>query len=181
LPSSTRYAEIKTMPKLTIRSETGESASHDLVEKNYTIGRSPENSIRLDDMSVSGRHAELAMLAESYYLKDLGSTNGTLVNGQPAAQVQLRAGDRIQFGKVEAHFEYEVDIAAQPLPRPERAEARPAESIARPADLANASPFQSRKVRKDPARTAVFAAAALAFLAFLVSLVALVLMKAPSF
>ena len=53
--------------------------------------------------------------------------------------------------------------------------------LARPADFANASPFQSRKVKKDPARTAVFAAAALAFLAFLISLIALALMKPPSF
>ncbi len=166
------------MPKLTIRSETGESVSHDLVEKTYPIGRSPENSIRLDDTSVSGRHAELAVIAESFYLKDPGSTNGTLVNGQPVTQVQLRAGDQIRFGKVEARFEYEVATAAQPLPPLEGAEARPATSI---ADFVNAPPFQRRKVKRDPARTAVFAAAALAILAFLTSLVALVLMKAPSF
>jgi pSer/pThr/pTyr-binding forkhead associated (FHA) protein len=169
------------MPKLTIRSESGGSVSHDLVEETYRIGRSPENSIRLDDTSVSGRHAEIVMMAETCYLKDLGSTNGTLVNGQPATQVRLRAGDRIRFGKVEADFEHEVVSAAQPLPRPEEAEARPAESSARPAHFANASPFQTRKVKKDPARTAVFAAAALAVLAFLVSLVALVLIKPPSF
>jgi pSer/pThr/pTyr-binding forkhead associated (FHA) protein len=114
------------------------------------------------------------MVAETCYLKDLGSTNGTLVNGQPATQVQLRAGDHIRFGKVDAYFEYEVASAAQPLPRLEEAAARPAESSTRPADFANASPFQSRKVKKDPARTAVFAAAALAFLAFFVSLIALV-------
>ena len=169
------------MPKLTIRSETGEAIVHDLVEETYTIGRSPENSIRLDDNSVSSRHAEVVLVAESCYLKDLGSTNGTIVNGQPIKEVQLRAGDRIRFGKVEASFEREIASAAQPLPRLEEAEARPAESSARPADFANASPFQSRKLKKDPARTAVFAAAAVAFLAFLVSLIALVLMKAPSF
>jgi pSer/pThr/pTyr-binding forkhead associated (FHA) protein len=170
------------MPKLTIRSETGEAIVHDLVEETYTIGRSPENSIRLDDTSVSSRHAEVVLVAENCYLKDLGSTNGTVVNGQPVKEVQLRAGDRIRFGKVEASFEREVaSAAAQPLPRLEEAEARPAESSARPADFANASPFQSRKSKNDPARTAVFAAAAVAFLAFLVSLIALVLMKAPSF
>jgi pSer/pThr/pTyr-binding forkhead associated (FHA) protein len=169
------------MPKLTIRFETGESISHDLAEETYTIGRSPENSIRLDDPSVSGRHAELATAAENCYLKDLGSANGTLVNGQPATQVLLRAGDRIRFGKVEAFFECEVASAAEPLPRLAEAEPRPAECRALPADFANASPFQSRKVKKDPARTAVFAAAALAFVAFLVSLVALVGMKPPSF
>jgi pSer/pThr/pTyr-binding forkhead associated (FHA) protein len=168
------------MPKLTIRTETGESVSHDLVEETYTIGRAPESSIRLEDNSVSGRHAELVVVAESCFLKDLGSTNGTLVNGQAVTEVQLRAGDRIRFGKVDASFESEVAGSAQPLPHLEEVEARPADLSARPADFANASPFQSRKTKKDPARTAVFAAAALAFLAFLVSLVALFLMRAPA-
>jgi pSer/pThr/pTyr-binding forkhead associated (FHA) protein len=169
------------MPKLTIRSETGESTAHDLVEETYTIGRSPENSIRLDDTSVSSRHAEVVLVAENCYLKDLGSTNGTVVNGKPVKEVQLRAGDRIRFGKVEACFECEAVSAAQPLPRLEEAEARPAELSARPVDFANASPFQSRKTKRDPARTAVFAAAAVAFIAFLASMIALLLMRAPTF
>jgi pSer/pThr/pTyr-binding forkhead associated (FHA) protein len=169
------------MPKLTVRSEAGESTSHDLVEETYTIGRSPDSSIRIDDISVSGRHAEIVLVSENVYLKDLGSTNGTLVNGQPAKEVQLRAGDRIRFGKIEARFECEVAGEAQPLPRLEEAEARPAELSTRPADFANASPFQGRKMKKDPARTAVFAAAGLALLAFLVSMIALILMRPPSF
>ncbi|HEY2139464.1 MAG TPA: FHA domain-containing protein [Chthoniobacterales bacterium] len=169
------------MPKLTIRSETGELTSHDLVEETYTIGRSPENSIRLDDTSVSGRHAELVFVNENCFLKDLGSTNGTVVNGQPVTETQLRQGDRIRFGRVEAFFEGEALSAAQPLPRLEEAGARPAELSARPADFANASPFQSRKTRKDPVRTATFAIAAVALLAFVASLIALCLMKPPTF
>jgi predicted component of type VI protein secretion system len=169
------------MPKLTIRSETGELTSYDLVEETNTIGRSPENSIQLDDISVSGQHAELAVIGENFFLNDLGSTNGTLVNGKPATDVQLRAGDRIRFGKIEARFECDVTGGAQPLPFSEEVEAHPAESSERPADFANASPFQSRKMKRDPARRAVFAAAALAFFAFLVSMIALFLMKPPSF
>lgn len=169
------------MPKLVIRSESGESIPHDLVDETYTIGRAPENSIRLEDSSVSGRHAEIVVVAQNCYLKDLGSTNGTIVNGQPVTETQLRAGDRIRFGKVEACFECETVTAAQPLPRAEEVEARPAESSARPANFANASPFESRKQKNDPGRTAVYAAAAVAFLAFLASLIALALMKPPGF
>lgn len=169
------------MARLRITLPDSTPAVYELTEEVNTIGRAPENSIQLDEPSVSGRHAELALIAENVYLKDLGSTNGTLVNDRPVTDVQLRAGDRIRFGKIEAYFEYEIASAAQPLPRLEEAAARPAESSARPVDFANASPFQSRKAKKDPARTAVFAAAALAFLAFLVSLIALVLMKPPSF
>jgi pSer/pThr/pTyr-binding forkhead associated (FHA) protein len=167
------------MPKLTIRFEAGESVSHDLVDETYTIGRSPENTIRLEDVSVSGRHAELLLVGENCFLKDLDSTNGTVVNGQAVTDVQLRAGDRIQFGKVEACFECDVASQAQPLPQLEEVEARPAELSARPADFANASPFPSPKKTKDPTRTAILAAAALAFAAFLASMIALFLMRAP--
>jgi pSer/pThr/pTyr-binding forkhead associated (FHA) protein len=170
------------MPKLTLRSETGESISHDLVEETHTIGRAPENSIRLEDTSVSGRHAEIVVVGENCYLKDIGSTNGTTVNGQAVTETQLRPGDRIRFGKIEACFECEVVTGtAEPLPRWEGAEARPAESSARPADFANASPFQSKTKSRDQVRTAVYAAVGVALLAFLASLIALSLMRPPTF
>jgi len=170
------------MPKLILRNEAGQPTVHDLVEETHTIGRAPENSIRLEDNSVSGRHAQIAVIAQDCFLKDLGSTNGTLVNGQAVTEVQLRTGDRIKFGKIEARFEGEVVTAAsEPMPQLEATELRAAELSTRPADFANASPFQTRKTKKDPARTAVLAAAALAFLAFLASLIALALMKPPVF
>jgi pSer/pThr/pTyr-binding forkhead associated (FHA) protein len=128
------------MPKLIIRADSGEQTSHDLVDETVTIGRSPENSIRLEDVSVSGRHAEIRLMDENCHLKDLNSTNGTLVNGAPVTSVQLHAGDRVRFGKVEAHYECDVAAAAQP----EKAEARPAELSAKPAAFANASPFPNR-------------------------------------
>jgi pSer/pThr/pTyr-binding forkhead associated (FHA) protein len=170
------------MPKLTIRSDSGEKTSHDLVEESMTIGRSPENFICLDDISVSSRHAELTMVGEVCHLKDVGSTNGTLVNGEPiTVAVQLRAGDRVRFGKVEGYYEIEVAGDAQPLPRLEEVEARPAESSARPVDFANASPFLNRTKEKDRTRTAVFAAAAIALLAFIGSMIAVFfMMQAPA-
>lgn len=169
------------MPKLTIRTEAGELIAHDLVEETHTIGRAPENSIRLEDTSVSGRHAQLVVVGENCYLKDLGSTNGTLVNGQPITETQLRAGDRVRFGKVEMCYECDAAGGAEPLPNLGGAEARPAESSARPADFANASPFQTRKQTKDPAAKAVMAAAAIALISLVISLIALALMKPPEF
>ena len=168
------------MPKLTIRSDSGETISHDLVEETHTIGRAPESSIRLEDNSVSGRHAELVLVGENCYLKDVGSTNGTLVNGQPVKEVQLRAGDRIRFGKVEACYECEPVTGATPLPESEMAEARLAESSARPTDFANASPFVGRSKIKDPVQKAVLAAVAVALVAFVVCLLALALMRPPA-
>ena len=181
LPSASDCNQIGPMPKLIIRPETGEPTSHDLVEETYTIGRSPENSVRLEDASVSGRHAEIIVVAKNCYLKDLGSTNGTLINGQAITEAQLRAGDRIRFGKVEASFDYDIPVPARPLPHPMETDARPAAVSARPADFTNASPFPSRATKKDPIRIAVFAAVALAFAAFIASIIALAMMKAPGF
>ncbi|HEV2806020.1 MAG TPA: hypothetical protein VGW57_13945 [Chthoniobacterales bacterium] len=56
-----------------------------------------------------------------------------------------------------------------------------AERSARPADFAKASPFPGRKTKKNPARTAVFAAVAVAFAALLAAMIALAAMKAPAF
>lgn len=167
------------MARLSITLPDSTPAVHDLTEELTTIGRAPENSIRLDEPSVSGRHAELTLAGEICHLKDLESTNGTLVNGKPVTTVQLRSGDRIRFGKIEACYECDVAAGAQPLPHPEEVEARPAELSARPADFANASPFPSRKKTKDPARSAILAAVAVAFLAFLVSMIVLLLMQPP--
>jgi pSer/pThr/pTyr-binding forkhead associated (FHA) protein len=169
----------EVMPRLSIRAESGEQIFHELVDESFTIGRSPENSIRLEDVSVSGRHAELILVGESCYLKDLGSTNGTLVNGEPVTGVHLRAGDQIRFGKVEARYEADLVGDAQPLPQLEEVEARPAESSARPADFANASPFPNRKKEQDATRTAILAAAALAFLAFIASMIAVSMIHGP--
>lgn len=167
------------MPRLTIRSESGEKTSHDLVEESVTIGRSPENSICLDDISVSNRHAELIMAGDVCQLRDLDSTNGTLVNGEPITQVQLRAGDRIRFGKVDAYYEADAAGDAQPLPQSEEIQARPAELSARPVDFANASPFASARKEKDPTRRLVFAAALAALIAFAASMIAVLMMRAP--
>jgi predicted component of type VI protein secretion system len=167
------------MAQLSITLPDSTPAVYELTEALNTIGRAPENSIQLEEPSVSGRHAELMLLGESRYLKDLDSTNGTLVNGQPVTSVQLRSGDRIRFGNVEACYECDVADSGQPLPNPEAVEARPAELSARPADFANASPFPSRKKTKDPAHSAILAAVALAFVAFLASIIALFLMRPP--
>ena len=168
------------MARLSVRLPDSAPAVHELAEELNTIGRSPENSIHLDEPSVSGRHAELILVGQTCHLKDLDSTNGTLVNGQPVTSAQLRSGDRIRFGKVEACYECDATEDARPLPRAEEVEARPAELSARPADFANASPFPSRKKIKDPARTAILAAVAVAFVAFLASMVALFLMQPPN-
>jgi pSer/pThr/pTyr-binding forkhead associated (FHA) protein len=163
------------MPKLIVS-----GMPHDIVEESITIGRAVENMIRIDDPSVSGRHAQLHLIGNGYYLNDLGSTNGTYVNGLTTTNVRLRIGDRIRFGKVDARFESDAPTATQPLPEPQELEARPAEASARPIDFRNASPFPNRKKEQDSMRTALFVAAVVAFAAFVVSMIAVLTMHAPS-
>ena len=166
------------MARLMITTPAG-TVAHELTEELVTLGRSPDNLIHLDDPSVSGRHAQLQLVGEDIQLTDLGSTNGTTVNGAAVTTATLRAGDRIRFGKIEGCFECEAAGDAQPLPAIEEVEAKPAEVSARPADFANASPFPKRTAEKDPVRTALFVAAGIAILAFIGSMLALAQMHAP--
>ena len=161
------------MPKLVIA-----GTAHEIVEHITTIGRAPDNTILLEDPSVSGRHAQIEIDGETFRLKDLGSTNGTRVNGLPITETILRFDDRIRFGGIDARFEADTS-GSQPLPNVEQVEARPAEMSAAPVDFANASPFRARAKDRDPSRTAVFAAAAIALLAFVISMVAVLAMHAP--
>ncbi len=156
------------------------TVTHELAEDVITLGRSPENAIQIDDPSVSGRHARLEIAEGEYHLKDLESTNGTRVNGQPIQSILLRPGDRIRLGKVEACFECESGTVAQPPPVLPATDAKPAEVSARPADFGNASPFPRRRAQADPVRTAIYAAVAVAVLAFLASMLALGLMQPPA-
>jgi hypothetical protein len=71
------------------------------LEPAMTIGRRPGNAVEIDDPFLSGRHAEVVQDAGEWWLQDLGSTNGTLLNGTPVvALTALRPGDIVQFGNV---------------------------------------------------------------------------------
>ncbi|MFH1262390.1 MAG: GGDEF domain-containing protein [Pseudomonadota bacterium] len=64
------------------------------------IGRGDQSDIFIDDEDVSRSHAKIEVLADAIVLKDLGSTNGTLVNGRKIAERKLEDGDRIQVGNL---------------------------------------------------------------------------------
>ena len=74
------------------------------------LGRDKANDIILDDKLVSRRHAVIQKIKDEYFLEDLGSTNGTLVNGQrvpPRSYVRLAMTDTVVIGRTElslAHF-----------------------------------------------------------------------------
>jgi pSer/pThr/pTyr-binding forkhead associated (FHA) protein len=76
-----------------------------ITQTPVTIGRLSTNDVVLSDPNVSRRHAELRRSGDDWVLADLGSTNGTLVNGKLAREHTLEHGDRISFGTSELVFE----------------------------------------------------------------------------
>jgi pSer/pThr/pTyr-binding forkhead associated (FHA) protein len=87
--------------------ETNRPGRNIAVRDTATIGRDNDNDIVLESMTVSRCHALLVREADELLLLDLGSTNGTLVNGvvaRPDAPVRLADGDSIRFGQVTACY-----------------------------------------------------------------------------
>ena len=75
-----------------------------LAKERTTIGRKPHNDIQIDNLAVSGEHAAIVSVANDCILEDLGSTNGTLVNGTPVKNHILRDNDVIELGKFKLKF-----------------------------------------------------------------------------
>lgn len=71
-----------------------------LINKSkLTIGRNLESDIFLDDITVSRKHAVLKRSGNDFLIKDLGSLNGSYVNGEIVDNAVLKNGDRVQIGK----------------------------------------------------------------------------------
>lgn len=92
------------MACLIVTREEADLVTYELTRDVITIGSAPLNHIVIDDPGVSAQHAILARIADSYWLKDLGLTNGTQVNGVSVSDAELKNGDRIQFGTVPSMF-----------------------------------------------------------------------------
>lgn len=145
---------------------------HELTDETVTVGRAPDNTFHLDDVSVSSHHAKILPKGNVFVIKDLGSTNGTKLNGvslNADEEHVLNAGDKIQFGKVESVFDPEsAGEETQALPEVDDHVLPVAKSSAKPSNFMNASPFQKKAEKKDPAGVAIFALAAIALLASIV-------------
>ena len=91
--------EVATGPPSQAVTQLGRlSGVHRLVATRVRIGRDPDNDLVLEDLQVSRRHAELLGTGEQWELRDLGSHNGTYVNGRSVASAVLSPGDVIGIG-----------------------------------------------------------------------------------
>ena len=75
------------------------SSSWKLINKNYNIGRSSENNIILDDITVSRNHALLSVSKDNINIVDNNSTNGIYINNEITNSCKIKSGDKIQIGK----------------------------------------------------------------------------------
>ena len=87
------------MSKLVVFLADGTNLDVPLKRERMTIGRRADNDICLPNLAVSGEHAAVVTILADSFLEDLGSTNGTLVNGAPIAKHILRDGDQIDIGR----------------------------------------------------------------------------------
>ncbi|MGI8872363.1 MAG: FhaA domain-containing protein [Candidatus Limnocylindria bacterium] len=90
---------------LLVRTDGGSPVQFDLGGPLITIGRASDNDVIVDDVQVSRHHCQLKLQHGAYSFADLGSRNGSLVNGQPVSEIALGPGDVIRIGGTVIDFQ----------------------------------------------------------------------------
>jgi hypothetical protein len=103
-PEPEEQAPEEVAPPAPVVTLTVEGRVHPVTSERAVLGRSRECDVRVADGNVSRRHAELLRQGETYWLVDLGSTNGTELNGRTVKRERLTDGDRITIGSTEIVF-----------------------------------------------------------------------------
>ena len=140
------------MPRLVAQSPEFTGQIFDLKDAEITVGRLPDNGIQLEHASVSGHHGNFKLEGQDYLVRDLGSTNGTRINGEKITQQKLRRNDILRLGNIELLYDSEHAPPGQPMPEPsERVNLAECATHGRPADFTNASPVGKKVRGKQPA------------------------------
>src|SRR5215471_13389976 len=104
------------MARLVLSLDGQVMAEYNMNKERYTIGRLPDNDIRIDNAAVSGHHSLIINILNDSFLEDLNSTNGTYVNGKLIKKHALQHGDVITVGHHQLRY---VDDQAQQAPEDE--------------------------------------------------------------
>ncbi len=97
------------MPKMIVSIDGVVIKEVQLTKERTMLGRRPYNDIVIDNLAVSGEHAVMHMTGHEVEVEDLGSTNGTYVNGKAIKRQVLRNGDTIEVGKYKIRFLHEEE------------------------------------------------------------------------
>ncbi|MBS0501866.1 MAG: FHA domain-containing protein [Burkholderiaceae bacterium] len=100
------------MPKLIISIDGVVVKEALLTKDRSTIGRRPYNDVVIDNLAVSGEHALIQMVGDTAVLEDLGSTNGTFVNGRAVRKQTLADGDVIEIGRCAVRYQVHAGTVA---------------------------------------------------------------------
>jgi FHA domain-containing protein len=114
------------MARLVLSLESQVMAEYNMSKERYTIGRLPDNDVRIDNPAVSGHHSLIINILNDSFLEDLNSTNGTYVNGKLIKKHALQHGDVVTVGHHQLRFveddeqqdEFEKTMVIQPSARP---------------------------------------------------------------
>lgn len=110
LPAKTLAA----MPRIQFTTPDGASGALELDAERMTLGRADDNQLIITDDSVSSHHGEVAFDGSSWTLSDLGSTNGTKIDGSRVEAVTLTHGSAFQLGNVDCVFVGDEEISSAP-------------------------------------------------------------------
>lgn len=167
------------MPHLQVSLSQDTQIHHELVDEKTTVGRVEDNSLCIEDDSVSSRHAEIVMEGDTIHLHDLGSTNGSFVNGEQVTDAVLSHLDEIRFGAIPCVLHSTEGLAsdAQPLPESSAPSSQVAHQSARPVDFLSSSPIPKNVRKKDPVGIAAMVLGSLALVASAAALTMAVLMQ----
>ncbi|HEC29076.1 MAG TPA: FHA domain-containing protein [Gammaproteobacteria bacterium] len=102
------------MNKLTINRDSFVLGEINLEAGTMTIGRAEDNDIHLDDSATSGHHAKIVSIFTATHIEDVGSTNGTFVNGHRIEEHTLHSGDIISIGGHQLLFQSGRQGTTQP-------------------------------------------------------------------
>ncbi len=154
------------MAKLKIFLPSGKEIIHDLSEQTTTIGRLAENTLQIEDDSVSSSHAEIFAEEDRFFVRDLGSTNGTFINGEKIEKAILQEGDKLCFGSVVTLFG--SPIAQEEIPTEETPDlpTNPTFESCRPDNFVSSSPIKRDTNENGLGKTSLLIAALVGTVAF---------------
>jgi len=140
-------------------------AEYNMNKERYTVGRLPDNDIRIDNPAVSGHHSLVINILNDSFLEDLNSTNGTYVNGKLIKKHALQHGDVVTVGHHQLRFvdtqsssdepdEFEKTMIITPGSAVAAAAAKKASSMAPPPPAPKAASHAATGIRPAPMSSA---------------------------
>lgn len=132
------------MPTIVVSLDGAAPREVALTKERTTLGRRPYNDVVIDHPAVSGEHAVLLLRGDSVEVEDLGSTNGTYVNGQRIQRQVLRDGDTVEAGR------YSIRLRSEAAPGFEATQQPGLESASQPSTVPSSARSATIRVLGGP-------------------------------